>query len=162
MEGKAMNRVDDHRDSGKLCREAPDEPCFGVVSVDDVIGFPLEVTCEVEDRFEIHHGVEGLYQTGEALHFHSVALNQFDQCSSGGAGEYRFKAISLHASHRQEGVDPRTADDGECVYVEDPEHRLAALPPFQAETPETEPLSRWDDILSHLLRDWNHSFSNSR
>ncbi len=135
MEGKAMNRVDDHRDSGKLCREAPNETCFGVVSVDDVIGFPLEVTCEVEDCFEIHHGVEGLYQAGEGLHFHSVALNQVDQRSTGRAGQDRFIAVSLHASHGQKGINPRTTDDGQRVYVEDPDHRLVALTSFPGRDP---------------------------
>lgn len=135
MEGKAMNRVHDHRDSCKLGGKAADEPCFGVVSVDDVIGFFCEVTCQVEDGFEIHQGVEGLYQTGEGLHFHSVTLNQVDQCSSGRAGKYRFIAVSLHASHSQEGINPRTTDDGQRVYVEDPEHRLVALPPFPGRDP---------------------------
>ena len=140
MEGKAMNGVHDHGDPCKLCGEPADEPCFGVVSMDDVVGFSFEVTRQVEDCFEIHQGVEGLYQAAEGLHFHSVTLNQLDQCSSRRASKHRFIAVSLHASHRQEGIDARTTDDGKRVYVKDPEHRLVTLSPFQAKTPKTGPL----------------------
>jgi hypothetical protein len=44
MKGKPVNRMNDHGNSGKRCGKAADEPCFGVVRMDDVISFLPEVT----------------------------------------------------------------------------------------------------------------------
>ena len=81
MEGKAVNRVDDHRNPGKLCGEAADETRFGIVGVYDLVRICPEVTCQIEDRLEILQRVERLYQTGEDLDLHPVALDQIDQRS---------------------------------------------------------------------------------
>jgi len=152
VEGKAVNRVNNHRDSGKLCGEAADESCLGVVGVDDLLGFCQEVTREVEDCLEILRRVERLYQTGEGLDFHSVALNQVDQRSPGRAGQDRFIAVSLHASHGQKGINPRTTDDGQRVYVEDPDHRLVALTSFPGRDPgDCKPFSmgKYSSVVRH-------------
>jgi len=135
VEGKAVNRVHDDRDSRELGGEAANETCFGVVGVYDMIRFSREVSTEVEDCPNILQRVQGLHQAGEGLDLHSVALNQVDQCSSGRAGKHRFKSVSLHALHSQEGINPRTTDDGQRVYVEDPDHRLVALTPFPGRDP---------------------------
>jgi hypothetical protein len=37
--------------------------------------------------------------------------------------------------HGEEGIDPRSTDDGQRVYVEDPDHRLVALTPFPGRDP---------------------------
>jgi len=106
VEGKAVDRVHDHRNSGELGGQATDETCFGVVSVNDLIGLFHEVSRQLEYRLEILQRVKGLHQAGESSHFHPMTLNQVDERSSGRAGKDRFIAVSLHASHSQEGIDP--------------------------------------------------------
>jgi len=106
VEGKAVDRVHDHRNSGELGGQATDETCFGVVSVNDLIGLFHEVSRQLEYRLEILQRVKGLHQAGESPHFHPMTLNQVDERSSGRAGKDRFIAVSLHASHSQEGIDP--------------------------------------------------------
>lgn len=135
MEGKAVNRVHDHRNSGKLCGQAADETCFRIVGVYYMIRLGHEVSRQVYYRLEILQRVERLHQAGKGLDFHPVALNKVDQCSSGRAGQDRFISVSLHASHSQKGINPRTAYDGQRVYVEDPDHRLVALTSFPGRDP---------------------------
>lgn len=79
--------------------------------------------------------MEGLHQAREGLDFHSVALNQVNECSSWRTGKDRFIAVSLHALHGEEGINPRSTDDGQRVYVEDPDHGLVALTPFPGRDP---------------------------
>jgi hypothetical protein len=149
MKGKAVNRVHDRRNPGKLCGESADETRFGIVGVYDLIRSCSEVTRQIEDRLEILQGVERLYQTGEGFNLHPVALDQIDQRSSRRASKDRFIAVSLHASHGQEGVNPRTTDDGKRVYVEDPDHRLVALTSFPDRDPEDLPCFFKTEILYH-------------
>jgi len=135
VEGKAVNRVHDDRHSGELSGKATNKPCFGVVGVNHMVRSSDEMGGKVEDRQKILQRVEGLHQVGEGFYFYSVPLNQVNECSSGRAGKDRFIAVSLHALHGEEGIDPRSTDDGQRVYVEDPDHRLVALTPFPGRDP---------------------------
>jgi len=148
VEGKSVNRVNDYRNSGELGREATDETCFGVVGVNYLIRLCHEMSRQVENRLEIFQRVKGLHQAGESPDFHPMTLNKVDKRSSGRTGKNRFISVSLHALHSQEGINPRSTDDGQRVYVQDSDHRLVALTPFPGGDPGDWTTSQWQNILA--------------
>ena len=86
--------------------------------MNDVAGVFLEKADQGHEGERIMSRVEGLNKMFKGGDLHMVVLNQFYEPAPGRTGQFRFETVIDHPLHGEEGVDARTADDGQGVDVE--------------------------------------------